>query len=232
MPLLYFPDGNKFADKRFIRCFAKSWFAGYCPGYSLILWNEKEGTAWRETCGFITRGRSMGCNFDFYAYCQIFRDARERVRCPDVPVTIHVLHPPGKTFDELVGTTTTCHPCRGRIYRDQFSMLARSLIALTLIYSDTRVRMHADAWESRVGYLPRIHRADCSAWIFIRLFEASHADDDNDDRKSPVWKKVLRASKSGRVCCRDSISFLNATKNVLIECPWCSYCRTYGVVHW
>lgn len=75
------------------------------------------------------------------------RDARERV--PDVPIVIRVLHPRGKTFDEPVRTTTTAdRPCQGRIYREQFSTLARSLALRSCLHA----RMYTQTRESPVAY--------------------------------------------------------------------------------
>lgn len=218
MPLLYSPDGNKFADKRFMRRLTKSWFAGYCPGYSLVLWNEKEETAWRKSCGFITRGRSTGCNFDFYAYRRIFRDARERV--PDVPVTIRVLHPQGKHSTSLLEQQWPATHAGGEFIETNFPCsLARSL-------SD-RAYAHILRYESPDACgcvreprgLPPTHAP--RGLLRLNIYPSVRGESRRRSKESGLEKG---ASKSGRVCCRDSISLLDATKKKTpIECPWCSY---------
>jgi len=197
-PRLYSPDGNKFADKGFISCLAKSWFAGY---YSRIFarsyaQNEKKKKTRPARIARIYRAWEVeGARFRFLRIPSNFPEIREtrsgrsrrHSRSPSS----------GKNIRRARWTNnrrSTAH-AGGEFIEHNFPRsfvhsLARSLIVLTFLHADTRARMHTDAWESRVGYLPRMHRAaHCTAWIFIRLFEESRADDGNDDWKSPAWKK-------------------------------------------
>lgn len=157
-------------------------------------------------------------NFPRYARTR-FGCSRRRSRSP-CPREKHSTSPLEQQW------RSTAH-AGGEFIENNFPRRARSFACSLSDHTRTRryerVRTHTDAWESRVGYLPRMHRANCSVWIFIRLvWGESRRRDGNDDRKNPAWKKVLRASKTGHVHRHDSISLLNATEKASTECPWCS----------
>jgi len=128
-PRLYSPDGNKFADKGFISCLAKSWFAGY---YSRIFarsyaQNEKkkknETGANRADLSCVGGRRSA---ISIFTHTVEFPwDTRDAFRTFPSPFTFAVLGEKQST-SPLDQQSAIDRPCRGRIYRAQFSTLVRS----------------------------------------------------------------------------------------------------------